>query len=269
MLIDSHCHLDFPDFRDDQAEVMARAHEAGVGQMITIATKFDTLAAALGISDRYDRVYAAFGIHPHEAASTTDLSDAALTDKIMAAARHPKLVGIGETGLDYHYMHSPKDAQIRSFRAHIGVARAMQLPLIIHTREAEDDTMDILRNEMLRGYFPALIHCFSGSVGFGQAMLDLGLYLSFSGIVTFKKAESVRHMAATAPVDRILSETDSPFLAPVPHRGKRNEPAFVAQVVAELAALRGVHQSDLAGHIAANFARLFNKIPARLGKAAP
>ena len=260
MLIDSHCHLDFPDFVDDQAETVARARQAGVGQMITIATKFDTLDAALKISQKYDGVYAAFGIHPHEAASTDDLSDAQLSERLMQATRQPKLVGIGETGLDYHYMNSPKSSQIRSFRAHIAVARQTQLPLIIHTRDAETDTTEILRDEMAQGQFPALIHCFSGSVEFGQEMLALGLYLSFSGIVTFKKAESVRHMAATAPSERILSETDSPFLAPVPHRGKRNEPGFVAQIVAEIAALRNENRDLVEQQIARNFQRIFSKI---------
>ncbi|MCX8505152.1 MAG: TatD family hydrolase [Alphaproteobacteria bacterium] len=260
MLIDSHCHLDFPDFSNDQAEVVARARQAGVGQMITIATKFDTLDAALAIAQKYDGVYAAFGIHPHEAASTDALSDAELSERLMQATRQPKLVGIGETGLDYHYMNSPKSSQIRSFRAHIAVARQTKLPLIIHTRDAEADTIDIIRDEMALGQFPALIHCFSGGVEFGQEMLRLGLYLSFSGIVTFKKAESVRHMAATAPSERILSETDSPFLAPVPHRGKRNEPGFVAQIVAEIAVLRNENHERVEQQIATNFQRIFSKI---------
>ena len=259
MLIDSHCHLDFPDFVKDQSEIVARARQIGVGKMITIATKFATMAEAFAIAERYEGVFAAFGIHPHEASSTDEFSDEEIRQKLRDATKHPKMVGIGETGLDYHYMNSPKDLQIRSFRAHIAVARETGLPLIIHTRDAEAATTEILQDEMARGKFPALIHCFSGSVEFGRAMLDLGLTLSFSGIVTFKKAESVRKMARIAPANRILSETDSPFLAPVPHRGLRNEPAYVAEVVKEIATLRGAAVAEITAQIADNFSRLFDK----------
>jgi TatD DNase family protein len=257
MLVDSHCHLDFPEFAPELDEVVARARRAGVGRMVTICTRLDQFDRVRAIAERFPEVYCSVGVHPHEAGEDWGYDPATL----IALARHAKVVGIGETGLDYYYEHSPRAAQQRSFRAHIDAARTTGLPLIVHTRDAEADTVEILREEAAKGSFPALIHCFSGTTELAEKMTDLGVYISLSGIVTFKKAESVRAAAAAVSPDRLLVETDAPYLAPVPHRGKRNEPAFVVHTAAAAATLAGLSADALADRTTENFFRLFAKVP--------
>lgn len=255
MLVDSHCHLDFKDFEGELDAVVERAGAAGVGLMVTISTKLTEFGGVLAVAERYDNVVCSVGIHPHEAAAEPDI-DAA---KLIELAQHPKVVGIGETGLDYYYEHSPREAQRRSFRAHIIAARETGLPLIVHARDADGDTAEILADEMGQGAFSGLLHCFSSGPDLARAALGLGLYISFSGIVTFKKADELREIAATVPLDRLLVETDAPYLAPVPNRGKRNEPAFVAHTAAKVAELKSVAPEALAEATTDNFFRLFSK----------
>ena len=256
MLVDSHCHLDFPDFADELDGVVERAGSAGVGIMVTICTKISEFDKVLALAERFENVWCSVGIHPHEAASEPSV-DAA---RLIALARHPKVVGIGETGLDFYYGHSPREAQLRSFRAHIAAARETGLPLIVHTRDADMETAEILAEEMRRGAFGGLIHCFSTGPGLATRALELGLYISLSGIVTFKKAEQLRNTVKTLPLDRVLVETDAPYLAPVPKRGRRNEPAFVVHTAAEVAALMQVPDDELARRSTENFLRLFAKV---------
>ena len=255
MLIDSHCHLNYKGLVEDQADVLARARARGVTGMLNISTREREWGAIIATAEREPDVWASVGIHPHEADAHPDV-DAA---KLMAAAAHPRVIAIGESGLDYYYDHSDRDRQRASFRSHIHAARDTRLPLIVHTREAEDDTAAILRDEMGKGAFPALIHCFTASQGFADAMLELGLYISISGIVTFKNAKALQQTAATIPKHRLLVETDAPFLAPVPHRGKVGEPAFVADTAAFLAKLRDENSADLMEYTADNFFTLFDK----------
>lgn len=257
MLIDSHCHLDFPELAAELDEVVARAGRAGIGLMITIGTKLTEFDRVRAIAERYEQVYCSVGIHPHEAGKEPE-ADA---ERLARLAEHPKVVAVGETGLDYFYDHGPRDAQARSFRAHIGAARLTGLPVIVHTRDADDDTAAMLSEEMEKGAYPGLIHCFTSSQQLAEKAIDLGLYISLSGIVTFKTAESLRQTAAWVPQDRLLVETDAPYLAPIPMRGKRNEPAFVVHTAARVADLRGVSASDLAATTTANVRRLFKKIP--------
>lgn len=257
MLVDSHCHLDFPDFADELDAVVARAHEGGVGLMLTICTHLSRFDRVLAVAERFDSVYCTVGIHPHEAGSEEE----ATVDRLVDLARHPKVVGFGETGLDYFYEHSPREAQQKSFRTHIRAARAAGLPVVVHTREAEEDTRRILREEMGEGVYKGLIHCFSSSQQLAEDAMDLGLYISLSGIVTFKKAEALRATAATLPLDCLLVETDAPYLAPVPMRGKRNEPAFTAHTAAVVAGLLGRPVADVCDATTANFFRLFDKVP--------
>jgi len=256
MLVDSHCHLDFPEFADDFAGVMSRAQEAGVGLMLTICTHLSRFPRVLALAERYDNVYCTVGIHPHEAASETPVT----AEHLVELAQHPKVVGFGETGLDYFYEHSPRERQIESFRAHIEAARRTQLPIVIHTRDADEDMIAILAAETEKGPFPGLVHCFSSSRELGEKAVQLGLYISLSGIITFKKSEELRAIATDLPLERLLVETDAPFLAPVPHRGKRCEPAFVAQTAAQLAELKGVAPSELARRTSENFFALFTKV---------
>ncbi len=256
MLVDSHCHLDFPDFEGEIDAVVDRAIKAGVGRMLTICTRLDRLPATLALIERFDAVWGAFGIHPHEAKDAGDLTVARLVE----TARHPKLVGIGETGLDYHYDLSPRPAQQESFRLHVRAARAAGLPLIVHTRNAEADTIAILREEAGGQPLRGIIHCFSGTPALAEQALALGLHISFSGIATFPKAETIRQVARMVPADRLLVETDAPYLAPVPRRGKRNEPAFVVHTAAAVAAARGEDPAALAAQSTANFLALFDKI---------
>ena len=255
MLIDSHCHLDFPDFADELDDVVARAGEAGVGGMLTICTHVTRFDAVLAVAERYDNVWCSVGIHPHEAANEPEVT----AEHLVRMARHPKVVGFGETGLDYHYEHSPREDQRRSFRVHIAAARQARLPLIVHCRDADDDTMAILREEHAEGAFPGLIHCFTAGPAVAECAVELGLGVSFSGIVTFNKADALRDVARRVPADLLLVETDAPYLAPVPRRGKRNEPAFVAHTAASLAEARGEEPDALAGATTDNFFRLFAK----------
>jgi len=255
MLVDSHCHLDFPDFAEEIDAVVARAGDAGVGTMLTISTRLTTFDRVLAIAERFDRVWCSVGVHPHEAAREPD----ATAERLVALARHPKVVGIGETGLDYHYEHSPRESQRTAFRAHAAAARETGLPLIVHTREADGDTADILADEMGKGSFTGLIHCFSTSRQLAEKALEMGFYISVSGILTFPKAEPLRTIVAEVPLARLLVETDAPYLAPVPRRGKRNEPAFVAHTAARLAELKGLAPDDIATATTDNFFALFGK----------
>ena len=255
-LIDSHCHLDFPDFAGELDAVVERARGAGVERMVTIGTKLEKAARAAEIAERYDSVYFTVGTHPHEAAGEAAADFAAMR----RFAAHPKCVGIGEAGLDYHYNYAPPDVAKRVFRGQIALARELGLPLVIHTRDAEDDTAAILKDEMGQGRFAALLHCFTSSRALAETALELGLMISFSGVVTFKKSEDLRDIARDVPLDRILVETDAPYLAPVPHRGKRNEPAFVAATARAVAEAKGVAFEALADATFANTLRLFSKL---------
>ena len=255
MFIDSHCHLVYKGLVEDQAAVLARARAAGVTGMLNIATRESEWDDILGVAERESDVWASVGIHPHEADAHGHID----TAKLLARAAHPRVVAIGETGLDYYYDKSDRDQQRRSFRAHIVAARDTGLPLIVHTRDAEDDTAAILAEEMEQGAYTGVIHCFTASQDFADKALALGLYISISGIVTFKNAKDLQASAATIPDDRLLIETDAPFLAPVPHRGKSCEPAFVADTARFLSDLRGVSVETLAAQSAANFFALFSK----------
>ncbi len=254
-LADSHCHLIYKGLGEQQPEVLARAREAGVVAMLNISTREREWDEVIAVAEREADVWASIGIHPHEADEHPDIGTARLVEK----AQHPRVVGIGETGLDYYYDHSDRDRQRASFRAHIAACRETQLPLIVHTRDAEADTAEILREEMGKGAFPGVIHCFTASREFADIALDLGFYISISGIVTFKNATALQETAAQLPIERLLIETDAPFLAPVPHRGKTGEPAFVADTCRFLANLRGEDPDMLAEATRANFHRLFAK----------
>jgi TatD DNase family protein len=258
MLIDSHCHLNYKGLVEDQAAVLQRARARGVTGMLSISTREREWADVIAIAEREPDVWASVGIHPHEADEHPDI-DAA---KLIAAAQHPRVIGIGETGLDYYYDHSDRAQQQKSFRAHIAAARDTGLPLIVHTRDAEEDTAAIIGEEMGKGAFPALIHCFTASGTFAEQMLDLGLYISVAGIVTYKNARDLQETVAKLPADRLLVETDAPFLAPVPHRGKKGEPAFVADTAAFIANLRGENVQELMQRTAVNFFTLFGKAKA-------
>jgi TatD DNase family protein len=255
MLVDSHCHLNYPGLIEDQRAVLARAREAGVGAFLNISTRRSEWDAVVATAEREPDVWASIGIHPHEAEQHADLGEGALLE----AAAHPRVVAIGESGLDYYYDRSDRAVQRRLFRTHIAVSRETRLPLIVHTRDAEDDTVGILADEMDKGAFPALIHCFTASAGFGRKVLDLGLTISLSGIITFKNALDLQEFAPEIPDDRLLVETDSPFLAPVPHRGKTCEPAFVRNTAEFVAGLRGEPVERLADCTTRNFYALFGK----------
>ncbi|GGB32223.1 TatD-related deoxyribonuclease [Sphingomonas metalli] len=255
MLADSHCHLNYEGLVDDQPGVLARARARGVSAMLNIATREREWDAVIATAEREPDVWATVGIHPHEADQHPHVDTARLVER----ARHPRVVGIGESGLDYHYDHSDRARQRDSFRAHIAACRQSGLPLIVHTRDAEEDTAEILADEMGKGAYRGVIHCFTASGEFADKALALGLYISISGIVTFKNATALQAVAARLPIDRLLIETDAPFLAPVPHRGKPGEPAFVADTLAFLARLRGDDAATLAERTAANFHRLFDK----------
>ena len=256
MLIDSHCHLNYPGLAERQGEVLARARAAGVTAMLNISTRENEWPAVIATATREDDVWATIGIHPHEA----DEHPAVDTARLVAAAAHPRVVGIGESGLDYHYDHSDRARQRASFRAHIAAARETGLPLIVHTRDAEADTAAILAEEMAKGAYTGVIHCFTASADFARQALELGLYISISGIVTFKNAKDLQATAAALPEERLLVETDAPFLAPAPHRGRPCEPAFVADTARFLAGLRGESFDHLAASTAENFMTLFDKV---------
>ena len=255
MLVDSHCHLDFPDFAAELPDVVARAKAAGVGVCVSIGTKLSRFAEVAAVAEQFPDVYCSVGSHPHEA----EQEPLANSTPILEMARRRKVVGIGETGLDYYYEHSPRGQQTANFRAHIGAARELKLPLIVHTRDAEDDTIDILRDEMGKGAFTGLIHCFTGTQRLADAALDLGLYISASGIATFKKSDALREVLKNVPLERLLVETDAPYLAPTPFRGKRNEPSFVVHTAATLAELKGVSPDVIAKTTTDNFFRLFTR----------
>jgi TatD DNase family protein len=255
MLVDSHCHLNYEGLVEDQAAVLGRARQAGVRAFLNISTRRSEWGDVVGTAEREPDVWASIGIHPHEADQHADLGEGALLE----AAAHPRVIAIGESGLDYYYDKSDRAVQRDLFRTHIAVSRRTGLPLIVHTRDAEDDTVSILREEMEQGAFPALIHCFTASAGFGRQVLDLGLTISISGIVTFKNARELQEFASEIPEGRLLVETDSPFLAPVPHRGKTCEPAFVRNTAEFMAELRGESVEALAASTTRNFYALFSK----------
>ena len=255
MFIDSHCHLNYQGLVEEQPKVLARARAAGVELMLNISTRASEWDAVIGTAEREADVMASVGIHPHEADLHPDIDAAKLVER----AGHPRVVGIGETGLDYYYDHSDRERQRQSFRAHVAASRETGLPLIVHTRDAEEDTYLILEEEMGKGAYTGVIHCFTASADFARKALDLGLYISISGIVTFKNAKDLQATAKDVPSDRLLIETDAPFLAPVPNRGKTCEPAFVADTARFLAELRGESVEQLAASTAANFRSLFSK----------
>jgi TatD DNase family protein len=257
MLIDSHCHLDFPELAGDIAAVLDRARTAGVGLMVTISTRVRGFEGLRALVESHDNLFCSIGTHPHNAAQERDVT----VQDLIEFSRHPKVVAIGEAGLDYHYDHSPRDVQEKSFRTHIEAARETGLPLVIHARDADDDIASILEEENAKGMFPFVLHCFTGGSDLARRGLALGGYISFSGVVTFKNADALRAIALKVPSDRLLVETDAPYLAPEPYRGKTNEPAFVAKTAARLAALRGLRESEMAHLTTENFFRLFNKVP--------
>ncbi len=257
MIVDSHCHLDFPDFAAELDAVVARARSAGVGRIVTISTRVRRHAQLLAISERFPDVFCSIGTHPHHAHEELDVSAADL----VAQARHPKVVAIGETGLDYFYDNSPREAQERGFRAHVAAARETGLPLVIHSRDADDDMARILTAETGQGAFPAVLHCFTGSRAFARTAVELGLSISFTGILTFKRSEDLRRIAAELPEDRILVETDAPYLAPGKFRGKRNEPSYLIETARVLSELRGVSLEQICRQTSDNFFRLFSKVP--------
>ncbi len=256
MIVDSHCHLDFPDFDTDRDALVERARAAGVETMVTISTRVAKYAGLKAIVERYDNVYCSIGTHPHNAGEEPDVT----TADLVAISADPKVVAIGEAGLDYHYDNAPRDAQRASFIRHIAAARETGLPLVIHARSADDDMAAILREEMGKGAFPAILHCFSSGRDLALVGIELGLHVSFSGILTFKRSEDLRAIAAELPLDRLLVETDAPYLAPVPHRGQRNEPSYVVETAKVLAETRGLEPAALAAATTDNFYRLFSRI---------
>jgi TatD DNase family protein len=257
MLIDSHCHLDFPDFANELDAVVARARAAGISRIVTISTRVKRHGEVLAIAERFGEVSCSVGTHPHHAHEELDIG----VDELIALTQHPKVVALGEAGLDYHYDTGPRAAQERGLRNHIAAARATGLPLVIHSRDADADMAQILEEETGKGAFPAVLHCFTGGRELAQRAIALGLYISFTGILTFKKSDELRAIAKNLPADRILVETDAPYLAPGRHRGKRNEPAFVVETAEVLAATRGVTPDEIARQTTDNFFRLFRKVP--------
>ncbi len=255
MLVDHHCHLDFPEFAPELDQVVARAKQAGVGTLVTISTRIRKFDDVKAVAERFDDVFCSVGTHPHNAHEELDIP----VERIVELSKHPKVVAIGEAGLDYHYQHSTPVAQAEGFRRHIAAARETGLPLEIHTRDADADTIALLQDEHAKGAFPAVLHCFTGGRELAMRALDLGLYVSFSGVITFKNSEALREIARDVPLDRLLVETDAPFLAPIPFRGKRNEPAYVVRTAAALASVKGVSADDLARATTDNFFRLYGK----------
>jgi TatD DNase family protein len=258
MLVDSHCHLDFPDFAEDLDAIVARAEAVGVKRIVTISTRVRRLPALLAIAERFPNVYCSVGTHPHQA----DEEDGILADELVDLTNHPKVVALGEAGLDYFYEHGSREAQARGFRAHIAAARLTGLPLVIHTRDADDDCGRILEEEMAKGAFRAVLHCYTGGRELAMKAIALGLSISFTGILTFKKSQALRDLAAELPADRVMVETDAPYLAPGKFRGKRNEPSYVVETAKVLAEARGVSLEELSRQTSENFFRLFSKVPA-------
>lgn len=257
MLIDTHCHLDFPDFEAERDAIVARAHEAGVEQMITISTRVKRFETILSIAEAYPNVFCSVGTHPHNADEELDIT----TEDLVRLSAHPKVVAIGEAGLDYFYDNAPRDAQAEGLRRHIAAARETGLPLVIHSRSADEDMAAILTEETGKGAFPFLLHCFSSGPDLARIGVELGGYVSFSGILTFPKSEELREIAKTVPHDRMIVETDAPYLAPKPFRGKRNEPAYVAHTAAMLAETIGVSTEEIATITTENAFRIFSKMP--------
>jgi TatD DNase family protein len=257
MLIDSHCHLDFAELEADLDGVLARARNADVGLMLSISTKLRNFTALRAIAEAHDNIFCSVGTHPHHAAEESDI----MVEELVELSRHPKVVAIGEAGLDYHYENSPRNVQKKGFCTHIAAARETGLPLVIHAREADADIARLLEGETKKGAFPFVLHCFTSGPELARTGLALGGYVSFSGVVTFKSAEALRDIALAIPYDRLLVETDAPYLAPEPMRGRANEPAFVAHTAERLATLRGVSQADMARTTSENFFRLFTKVP--------
>lgn len=257
MLVDSHCHLDFPDFAQERDAVVSRAVAAGVGRMVTISTRVRRFPEILAIAETYPEVFCSVGTHPHNAAEELDVT----AEDLIRLSAHPRVVAIGEAGLDYFYDHSPREAQAQGFRTHIAAARATGLPLVIHARDADADIAAILEDEMGKGAFPFILHCFSSGRGLAEAGVALGGYISFSGILTFRKSEELRDIARAVPRDRLLVETDAPYLAPPPYRGRRNEPAYVKETAKVLAETTGVTETEIADITTENFFRLFKKMP--------
>jgi TatD DNase family protein len=264
MLVDSHCHLDFPDFASERDAIVARARAAGIGRMLTISTRVKRQAEIVEIVERYPDVFGTIGTHPHHVDEEMDVT----ADTLVALANHPKIVAIGEAGLDYHYDTGPRENQAKSFRQHIAAARKIGLPLVIHSRECDADMAAMLGEEAGKGAFTAVLHCFTGGRDLAFTAVELGHYIGFTGILTFKNSAELRDIAKALPPDRILVETDAPYLAPVPYRGKRCEPAHVAETAKVLAEVRGVSPDEIARQTTENFFRLFSKVPQRIADAA-
>lgn len=257
MLVDHHCHLDFPDFKGEVPSLVARAKAAGVDLMVSISTRIRQFDGLLELAEAHNEVYCSVGTHPHYAHEELDVP----AEELARLAAHPKVVAIGEAGLDYFYQKSPREAQAQGFRTHIAAARMTGLPLVIHTRDADDDTGDILETEMATGKFSAVLHCFTGGARLAERGLQLGCYISFSGILTFKKSDALREIARMTPLDRVLVETDAPYLAPGKYRGKRNEPSYVTETAKELARVKGASLEEIARVTTNNFFRLYSKVP--------
>ncbi len=255
MLVDSHCHLDFPDFEDDMDDIVARAGEAGVSHMLSICTHVTKFDPVLAVAEQYDNIFCTVGIHPHDAAKEPEVT----AEHLIRMAMNDKVIGFGETGLDFFYDKSPRDLQKSQFKVHIEAAREAGLPLVVHTRDADEDMAEILKEETGKGAFSGLLHCFSSSRDLAETALDLGLYLSISGIVTFNKADELRKIVKEAPLDRLLVETDAPYLAPVPKRGKRNEPAFTRHTAEKIAEIKEISFEEVATATTDNFFNLFSK----------
>jgi TatD DNase family protein len=257
MLIDSHCHLDFPDFAEELPEIVSRAEGIGIGRMVTICTRVAKFQQVLAVAERFENVYCSVGTHPHNSHEELDVT----ADQLIELTKHPKVVAIGEAGLDYFYQKDHASAQAQSLRVHIDAARRTGLPLVIHSRDADEDMAAILEEETGKGSFPALLHCFSSGIDLMKRGVALGLYVSFSGILTFKRSEELREIAKQTPMNRLLVETDAPYLAPLPFRGKRNEPSYVAHTCSVLAEVKGVSDAEMRTITTENFSRLFSKVP--------
>jgi TatD DNase family protein len=256
-IVDSHCHLDYEGLAESLPDIVGRAEAAGVGLMLSISSRIRNHARVVEIAERFPNVYCTIGTHPHNAHEELDIP----VGEIVKLSNHSKVVGIGEAGLDYFYDNSPREAQMHGFRKHIAAARESGLPLVIHTRDAEEDTVRVLEEEMAKGQFKALLHCFTGKQWLAERAVELGLYVSFSGILTYKTAEDLRLTAKALPAERLFVETDAPFLAPIPYRGKSNEPSFVVKTLETLAAVRGVSCEAMAQQTSDNFFRYFDKVP--------
>ena len=260
MLVDSHCHLDFPDFAEELDDIITRAGEAGLGRMVTICTRIRKFDQVLAVAERFDNVFCSVGTHPHNAHEELDIP----TEEIVSLTKHPKVVAVGEAGLDYYYKQEYAAAQAEGLRNHIAAARETNLPLVIHSRDADDDMSRILSEETGKGTFPAVLHCFSSGRDLALKGIELGHYVSFSGILTFKNSTELRDIAAELPLDRLLVETDAPYLAPTPYRGKRNEPSYVVETAKVLAEVKGVTVEEIWQITTDNFFRLFSKVPREL-----